>query len=51
MHNDEIHNLNSLPNIIKFIKPRRVKTGHAARMRAKRCRYRFKWERQKERNH
>jgi hypothetical protein len=33
LHNDELHNLYSSPNIIRMIKPRRMRwAGHLARM-------------------
>jgi hypothetical protein len=33
MHNEELHTLFSLPNIIRMIKPRRMRwAGHVARM-------------------
>jgi hypothetical protein len=33
LHNDELHNLHSSPNIVRVIKSRRMRwTGHAARM-------------------
>jgi hypothetical protein len=34
LHNEELHNLYSLPNIIRMIKPRRMRWGgHVVRMR------------------
>jgi hypothetical protein len=37
LHNEELHNLYSLPNIIRMIKLRRMRrTGHVARMGEKR---------------
>jgi hypothetical protein len=34
VHNDELHNLYSSPNIVRAIKARRMRwTGHVARMR------------------
>jgi hypothetical protein len=37
LHNEELHNLYSLPNIIRMIKSRRMKwAGHVARMGEKR---------------
>jgi hypothetical protein len=40
-HNEELHNLYSLPSIIRMIKPRRMRwTGHVARMGEKRNVYR-----------
>jgi hypothetical protein len=42
LHNEELHNLYSLPNIIRIIKPRRMKwAGHVAQMWAKRNAYRI----------
>jgi hypothetical protein len=32
LHNEELHNLYSLPSIIRMMKPRRRWTGHVARM-------------------
>jgi hypothetical protein len=33
LHNEELHDLYSLPNIVKIIKSRRMRwTGHVARM-------------------
>jgi hypothetical protein len=46
MHNEELHNLYSSPNLIRTIKPRKMRMpGHVARMAQKRnvC-----WESQKE---
>jgi hypothetical protein len=38
LHNEELHNLYSLPNIIRIIKSRRMRwTGHVARMGEKDC--------------
>jgi hypothetical protein len=40
LHNEEIHNLHSSPNIIRMIKSRKMKwTGHVARMGAKKNAY------------
>jgi hypothetical protein len=37
LHNEELHNLNSLPDVIRMIKSRRMRwVGHAARMGEKR---------------
>jgi hypothetical protein len=42
LHNEEIHNLNFSPSIIRMIKPRRMRwAGHVARMGAKRNAYRI----------
>jgi hypothetical protein len=41
LHNEELHNLYSSPNIIRMIKSRRIKlAGHVARIGAKRIEYR-----------
>jgi hypothetical protein len=40
LHNEDLHN--SLPNIIRMIKPRRIRwAGHVARMRKRRNTYRI----------
>jgi hypothetical protein len=42
LHNEEFHNLYSLPNIIRMIKSRRMRwTGHVTQMGAKRTSYRI----------
>jgi hypothetical protein len=42
VHNEELHNLHSSPNIIRMIKSMRMKwTGHVARMGEKRNAYRI----------
>jgi hypothetical protein len=42
LHNEELHNLYSLPSIIRIIKSRRMRlVGHVARMREKRNVYRL----------
>jgi hypothetical protein len=42
LHNEELHNLNSLPSIIRIIKTRRLRwAGHVARMGEKRSMYRL----------
>jgi hypothetical protein len=42
LHNEELHNLYSLPSIIRIIKSRRMRwAGHVARMGAKRNLYRL----------
>jgi hypothetical protein len=42
LHNDELHNLYSSPNIIRMIKSRRIRwTGHVARMGETRNAYRI----------
>jgi hypothetical protein len=51
LHNEELHNLYSSPNIIRMIKSRRMRwAGHVARMGENRNAYRL-WESQKERGH
>jgi hypothetical protein len=50
LHNEELPNLYSTPNIIKQMKSRRMRwAGHVART-GKKC-TRFWWESQKERDH
>jgi hypothetical protein len=53
LHNEELHNLYSSPNIIRKIKSRRMRwTGHVARMGTNRNMYiKYWWESQKERDH
>jgi hypothetical protein len=41
LHNEELHNLYSSPNIITIIKSRKRWTGHVARLGAKRNTYRI----------
>jgi hypothetical protein len=42
LHNEELHNLYSSPNIIRIIKSRRMRwVGHVARMGEKRNMYRL----------
>jgi hypothetical protein len=42
LHNEELHNLYSSPNIIRMIKSRRMRwAGHVARIRKKRNAYRI----------
>jgi hypothetical protein len=42
LHNEELHNLYSSPNIIRMIKSRRIRwAGHEARMGEKRNAYRI----------
>ena len=51
LHNDELHSLYSLPNIIRNIKSRRLRwAGHVARMEKSRNAYRVLWENLKERD-
>jgi hypothetical protein len=53
LHNEELHNLYSSPDIIRQVKSRRMRwAGHVARMGEERKVYtRFWWESQKERDH
>jgi hypothetical protein len=52
LHNEELHNLYSPPDIIRMIKSRRMRwAGHVARMREKRNAYRILVESQKDRDH
>jgi hypothetical protein len=45
LHNEELHNLYSSPNIIRMIKPRRMKwEGHVARMGERGMRIGYWWE-------
>jgi hypothetical protein len=50
LHNDELHNLYSLPNIVRVIKSRRMRwAGHVARMGGgERCLQGFGWEARRE---
>jgi hypothetical protein len=41
LHNEELHDLNSSPSIIRIIKLRMTWAGHVARMGAKRNMYRL----------
>jgi hypothetical protein len=42
LHNEELHNLHSLPSIIRMIRSTRMRlAGHVARMREKRNAYRI----------
>jgi hypothetical protein len=51
LHNEELYNLYSSPNIIRMIKPRNMKlAGHVARMR-RGMHIGYLWESQKERDH
>jgi hypothetical protein len=51
LHNEELHNLHSSPDIIRQIKSRRMRwAGHVARMGEKR-KLRFWWKSPKERDH
>jgi hypothetical protein len=52
LHNEELYNLYSAPNIIRMIKSRRVRWArHVARIGEKRDAYRLLWGKQKERDH
>jgi hypothetical protein len=52
LHNEELHNLYSSPNIIRMIKPRRMRcAGHVARMGKTRYAYRILVGSQKKRGH
>jgi hypothetical protein len=52
LHNEELHNLYSLPNIIRMITSRRMRwAGLVALMGETRNAYRISWESQKESCH
>jgi hypothetical protein len=52
LHNEELHNLYSYPNIIRMIKSKRMRwAGHVARIGGREMYIRAWWESQKERNH
>jgi hypothetical protein len=52
LHNEELHNLYSLPSISRIIKIRRKRwAGHVAGIGRRRMHIRFWWEIQKEINH
>jgi hypothetical protein len=52
LHNEEVHNLYSSPNIIRIIKSRRLRwAGHVARMGRRGRHIEYWWESQKERDH
>jgi hypothetical protein len=52
LHNKELHNLYSTPNIIRMIKSRRIRwVEHAARMGIRGMYIGFWWESQKEIDH
>jgi hypothetical protein len=51
LHNEELHNLYSSPNIIRIMKSRRMRLArHVARMGAKRKHIGYWWESQKQRD-
>jgi hypothetical protein len=51
LHNEELHKLYSLPNIIRMFKSRRMRwVGHVTRMRRRAMHIGYWWERQKERD-
>jgi hypothetical protein len=52
LHNEELHNLYSSPNIIRMIKSRRKRwPGNVVRMGGREIDIEFWWEIQKERDH
>jgi hypothetical protein len=52
LHNEDLHNLYSSPDIIRHIKLSRMRwTGHVAHMGEERKLYMIWWERPKKRNH
>jgi hypothetical protein len=52
LHNEEVHNLYSSPNIIKMIKSRRMRLeGHAARMGRRGMHIGYWWGSHKEGDH
>jgi hypothetical protein len=52
LHNQELHNLYSSPNIIRMIKSRRMRwSGHVAQMGRRGMHTGYWWESQKERDH
>jgi hypothetical protein len=52
LHNEELHNLYSSPNIIRMMKSRRmIWAEHVTRMEEKRMHIGYWWESQKERDH
>jgi hypothetical protein len=51
LHNEELHNLYSSPNIIRMTKSRRMRwTGHVAQMRGRGMHIAYWWESGKERD-
>jgi hypothetical protein len=51
LHNEELHNLYSSPNIIIMIKPRRSWERYVARIGRRGMHVGYWWENQKERDH
>jgi hypothetical protein len=52
LHNEELHDLYSLPNIMRVIKSRRMRwAGHVARMGRREACTEFWWGNLKERDH
>jgi hypothetical protein len=52
LHNEELHNLYSSPNIIRIMKSRRMRWAmHVARMGRRRMHISYWWESQKETDH